>query len=62
MAQSKARTSPRFRVLVGCSYPPREHEWNPPGAVVDDFPPYLVSSWIEQGIVEPYADDPDEAA
>lgn len=61
MAQSKAKTSPRFRVLVGCSFPPREHEHNEVGSVVDDFPGYLAGSWIEQGIIEPYG-DPDEAA
>ena len=61
MAQSKAKTAPRFRVLVGCSYPPREHEHNPPGAIVDDVPSYLAGTWREQGIIEPYT-EPDEAA
>lgn len=61
MATAKPKTAPKFRVLVGCSYPPREREHNPEGSIVDDFPAYLVSSWVEQGIIEPYA-DPDEAA
>jgi hypothetical protein len=62
MATTKPRpAAPKFRVLVGCSFPPREAEHNEPGSIVSDVPAYIVPTWLADGVIEPYA-DPDEAA
>lgn len=59
-----AKPRKAYRVLVGVNYLPDgkgdTEKRADPGAIVDDLPPSVVKTWLEQAVIEP--EEADNAA